>query len=76
MDALLLAGYGQILTRTAESDNIHRLHFRAVHIRDAAQMLHVWETIFCHTDREWLNFAGPDRFNAVHDTSQFKPARS
>lgn len=74
MDAGLLSGNGQILTRTAEGDNVNGFNLVAMYFRNASEVLHVRKAKRCHGNRERFDFAGPHGFDSVHRTGERESA--
>lgn len=74
MDALLLARHGQVLTWTAEGDDIHCGDLVTRHIQHTAEMLHVGEPGFRHPDGIWFDLRRPHGLDAVHRTRQRESA--
>lgn len=69
-------GYGEILTRAATADDVHRRQQGPVQPGDVPHMEHVGEVVFCHPDGERLNLAGPDRYNAIAHRRQGETANA
>lgn len=76
MDAGLFSGNGQILTRTAERDNVNGFDLVAMYFCHASEMLHVRKAKRCHGNWKRFDFAGPHRFDAVHRTGERESTRT
>lgn len=73
MDAQLLAGDGQILAGRTKGNDVHGFDLRAVDVRDAAELFHVWKTRLRYPDGERFDFRSPHRLYAAERPGQRKP---
>lgn len=72
MDSGALARYGQILTRAAEGDDIHRRKLCSVQFGYIAVVLHLRQPLVRDKHREWFNFAAPLRLDPCKDAAKRK----
>ena len=76
MDTGLFSGNGQILTRTAERDDIDRLDLVAFNVCNASEMFHVRKPNGRDRNGERFDFAGPHRFDPVHRSGKWESTRT
>ena len=68
------ASNGEILTRAAPADDVHRRQLRATQLSDVAYMDHAGKAQLCHLNGKCFDLRRPYRRDAVADRSQRESA--